>query len=65
MYAASVAKVAKAAEEAIGAPAPLDVWRARAAGRRGMRSQAVATTRLRRFNDDVTITHPAGRAGPT
>jgi uncharacterized protein (DUF1499 family) len=54
MYAASVAKVAKGAEEAIS---HLPRWTLVGSGRGpgGHAIQAVATTRLWRFHDDVTI----------
>jgi uncharacterized protein (DUF1499 family) len=54
MYAASVARVAKASEEAI---AHLPRWSlvGSGSGPGGHAIQAVSTTRLWRFNDDVTI----------
>jgi uncharacterized protein (DUF1499 family) len=54
MYAAGVAKVAKSAEQAI---AHLPRWTlvGSGSGPSGHSIQAVATTRLFRFNDDVTI----------
>jgi len=54
MYAASVAKVAKAAEEAISL---LPRWTlvGSGSGKGGHEIQAIATTRVWRFNDDVTI----------
>jgi uncharacterized protein (DUF1499 family) len=54
MYAAPIPRVAKAAEEAIGR---LPRWTlvGSGSGRAGHSIQAVATTRLFRFKDDVTI----------
>jgi uncharacterized protein (DUF1499 family) len=54
MYAASEAKVAKAAEDAVG---HLPRWTLVGSGNGpgGHSIQAVSTTRLWRFNDDVTI----------